>query len=327
MDVRIQVAAYALGRLLADGLHLYEASTAAQKTWFALRNSTQRNFASLSWMDKTTAAGAANYVEQLKSVVSIPAHLRSDEALDEFHDYLPEFSQPFLASYLDAAGRRQDKYKRLLRPNASVVVHREDIALPMVSVNAYYMPVNHLMVIPTAIIAPPFVTLSMPEAVNYGSIGKVLGHELTHSFDPRLGNTSRTGDAIKWWSRGSYENFTRLLSCVQDQLLDYTGDAVHAGSALSETFADTAGTEKAYLAYETLPPQRGLLGYTQEQFFFVASCFEFCSQKAYHYRSTGLYPAVVLRCNLPAANQPRFAAAFQCPEGAPLNPAKRCRFH
>ncbi|XP_070385502.1 endothelin-converting enzyme 1-like [Dermacentor albipictus] len=320
-----EVAAFAVGRLLADGLHLHEAIAAAEKTWLALRNSTQRHFANLAWMDRKVAAGAADHVEQLKSVVSVPQHLRSDEALDEFHDYLPEFSQPFLSSYLDAVGRRQDKYKRLLRPNASIVVHREDIPLPMVTVNAYYMPVNHLMIIPTAIIAPPFVTLSVPDAVNYGAIGKVLGHELTHSFDPRLSNTSSKGDAIEWL--GSYVNSTKLLSCVHDQLLDYTRSPTHARSAVSETFADTAGTEKAYLAFKTLPPQPGLLGYTQEQLFFVASSFEFCSRSAYDYRRTGLYPAVVLRCNLPAGNQPGFAAAFRCPKGAPLNPARRCSFH
>ncbi|KAH7981904.1 hypothetical protein HPB52_001752 [Rhipicephalus sanguineus] len=322
-----EMAPYALGRLLSDGLRLSEAIAAAGQTWSVLRDSTKRNFANLSWMDESTAAGAAEHVERLIAVVSMPAHLRSDAALDEFYDYLPKFSQPFLASYLDALGRRLDKYKRLLRPNASVIVHREDIALPMVIVNAYYMPVNHLMVIPTAIVAPPFVTLSMPEAVNYGAMGKVLGHELSHSFDPRLSNASRTGDAITWWSRGSYDNFTRLLSCVHDQLLEYTGSAVHARSALSETFADTAGTQKARLAYETLPPNRGSLGYTQEQLFFVASCFEFCSRNAYDYRQMGLYPAVALRCNLPAANEPRFAAAFRCSEGAALNPAKRCNFH
>ncbi|KAH6943888.1 hypothetical protein HPB50_000403 [Hyalomma asiaticum] len=322
-----EVAPYALGRLLADGLHLSEAVAAAARTWSVLRNTTKRNFANLTWMDETTAAGAADHVEKLISVVSVPAHLRTDKALDDFYDHLPQFSQPFLTSYFDAVGRRQDKYKRLLRPNASVVVHREDLELPMVIVNAYYMPVNHLMVIPTAIISPPFVTLSVPKALNYGAIGKVLGHELSHSFDPRLSNISRTGEAITWWSKGSYENFTRLLSCVHDQLLNYTGSAVHARSALSETFADTAGTEKARLAYETLPPQPGLLGYTQEQLFFVASCFEFCSRSAYEYRKMGLYPAVALRCNLPAANEPRFAAAFRCPKGAALNPAKRCTFH
>ncbi|KAL1467255.1 hypothetical protein MTO96_005809 [Rhipicephalus appendiculatus] len=277
------------------------------KTWSVLRDSTKRNFANLTWMDKSTAAGAAEHVERLIAVVSVPAHLRSEEALDEFYDYLPIFSQPFLASYFDAVGRRLDKYKLLLRPNASVVVHREDLALPMVR--------------------PPFVTLSMPEAVNYGAIGKVLGHELSHSFDPRLSNTSRTGDAVTWWSKGSYENFTKLLSCVHDQLLEYTGSAVHARSALSETFADTAGTQKARLAYGTLPPNPGLLGYTQEQLFFVASCFEFCSRNAYDYRRMSLYPAVALRCNLPAANEPRFATAFRCSAGAALNPAKRCNFH
>ncbi|KAK8766685.1 hypothetical protein V5799_006534 [Amblyomma americanum] len=323
-----EAAPYALSRLLADELRLSEAVTATEKIWMAVRTSTQRNFANLKWMDSATAAGAAEHVGSLLSVVSLPAHLRSDEALEAYHDYLPQFAQPFLASLLDAWRRRSEKYKRLLRPNESVVVRREDNALNMVEVNAYYVPVNHLMAITSAILAPPFLTMGVPEAANYGAIGKVLGHELTHSFDPKLSNTTRTGDEITWWSRHSYESFAKKFDCVLGQLEKLTNSKLHAAAAVSETFADTAGTEKAHLAYETLPQQPALLGYTQEQLFFIASCFEFCGPNAYAHRSPpGVYPALALRCNLPAANQERFGAAFRCPSGAPLNPAQRCTFH
>lgn len=323
-----EVAAYALSRLLADELRLSEAVSATEKIWMAVSTSTESNFANLSWMDSSTAAGAAAHVKSLISVVSLPEHLRNDEALEAFHDYLPEFSQPFLTSLLDARRRRSEKYKRLLKPNASYAVHREDITLDMINVNAYYVPVNHLMVVPSAIIAPPFLMKGVPEAVNYGAIGKVLGHEMTHSFDPLLSNKSRTGDEITWWSPAPYETFIQKYNCVIAQLETLTKSRIQAVATVAEAFADTAGTEKAHLAYRTLPLQPSLLGYTQEQLFFVASCFGFCGPSAYRYRSPpGLYPAVALRCNLPVANQQRFAAAFQCPSGASLNPRERCTFH
>ncbi|XP_049511254.1 neprilysin-1 [Dermacentor silvarum] len=323
-----QVAGYALSRFFVDSLEQSKAVLDTTDTWNTLQEATRRNFATLKWMDQSTAQGAMGHVSNLISIIPIPAHLNSSQALDAFYDYLvADQSQSFFQWFINTQKQRSDKYKRLLHENQSVTVYREDIQLSSISVNAMYLPLNHLMIILAPIMSTPFVPAGVPPAVTYGSMGKILGHELSHAFDPRFSTQSRTGDPVSWWSQPSYANFLERVQCLRDQLANFTGSTVHSENALSEAFADTAGTEKARLAYASLPKQQGILGYSHEQLFFIAGCFEFCSKDPYYWRPTSTYPSEVLRCNLPASNNKDFAAAFQCPTGASLNPPIRCPFH
>ncbi|XP_075529911.1 neprilysin-1-like [Dermacentor variabilis] len=185
----------------------------------------------------------------------------------------------------------------------------------------------HIMAILPAIMNSPSVPQTVPAAVHYGTMGKILGHELTHAFDPSITKLTSTGVAAMWWSKESFGNFTSRLECVRKQLQGFTDKEVHSKNALSETFADTGGTEKARLAFSTLPAQGGVLGYTQEQSFYIAGWFDFCAVGGYGWNKKSLYPAEALRCNLPARNEERYATAFTCPKGSPMNPEERCTFH
>ncbi|XP_065295083.1 endothelin-converting enzyme homolog [Dermacentor albipictus] len=328
LDAMNKVAGYALARFFVDRAVQSRAVLDVTDAWNAVRNATRRNFPTLSWMDQSTAAGAINHVDNLVSIIALPAHLNSSQALDAFYDYLEaDQSQLFFHWFIKSQKRRSDKLKRLIREDPNVQVHREDMPLSSYAVNAFYLPLYHIMSILPAIMAPPFVAPGLAPAVNYGAIGKILGHELSHAFDPRFSNQTRTGHFGTWWSQTSYDNFKQRLQCVRNQLANYTGSESHGSNALSETFADTAGTEKARLAYDSLPTQPGMLGYSQEQLFFVAGCFEFCAKDPYSWEASEKYPAHALRCNLPVSNEKKFAAAFKCPTGAVLNPPKRCTFH
>ncbi|KAH7939959.1 endothelin-converting enzyme 2 [Rhipicephalus sanguineus] len=323
-----EVAGYALARFFIDSMGQSEAVRNTTDTWNALRDATERNFATLSWMDESTATGAMGHVGDLVPVIPLPAHLNSSEALDAFYDYLVEDqSLPFFQWFVRSKKQRSDKYKRLIREDPNVTVYREDIRLSSTNVNAFYLPLFHIMAILPAIMIPPFVPNGVTQAVTYGAIGKILGHELSHAFDPLFSSLTRTGDNATWWSQQSFESFLEKQGCVVSQLANYTDSEIHAFNALSEAFADTAGTEKARLAYASLPTQRGVLGYSPEQLFFIAGCFEFCAQNAYSWETEDIYPAYALRCNMPVSNQKHFAEAFNCPADAALNPSTRCTFH
>ncbi|XP_075529890.1 neprilysin-1-like [Dermacentor variabilis] len=323
-----EVAGYALARFFVDSAAQSRAVLDVTDTWYAVRDATRRNFPMLSWMDQSTATGAINHVDNLVSIIALPAHLNSSQALDAFYDYLEaDQSQPFFQWLIKSWKRRSDKHKRLLREGPNVQVHREDKPLSSVDVNAFYLRLYHIMAILPAIMAPPFIAPGVALTVTYGSIGKILGHELSHAFDPSFSTQTRTGHFGTWWSQTSYDNFKQRLQCVRNQLVNYTDSESHGFNALSETFADTAGTEKARLAHDSLPTQPGMLGYSQEQLFFVAGCFEFCAKYPYSWEALGKYPAFALRCNLPVSNEKEFAAAFKCATGAALNPPKRCTFH
>ncbi|XP_075529930.1 neprilysin-like [Dermacentor variabilis] len=206
------------------------------------------------------------------NIIPIPAHLNSSQALDAFYDYLVAGqSQPFFQWFINSSKQRPDKYKRLVYEKPTVTAYREDSLLSSIAVNAMYMPLNHLVIIlpPPPLMAPPFVPAGVTAAATYGSNGKVLGHELSHAFDPRFSTQSRTGDAATWWSQPPFANFIDRVQCVRVQLANCTKNEFHAKNALSETFADTAGTENASLAYASLPKGQGALGYSQEQLFFL----------------------------------------------------------
>ncbi|XP_075532330.1 endothelin-converting enzyme homolog [Dermacentor variabilis] len=324
-----QVAQFAFVRWFVDSLELQPNVNATKSTWNAVRLATRENFAKLSWMDQSTAKGAVEHVDSMLSVVALPEHLQTNEALEAFYEYLePDESQPFISWLITTKRRRLEQQKRLLKVDPTVTIHRDDFEYQAFDLNAIYHLIFHIMVIQTAIIAPPVVSEAVPVAVNYGAIGKVLGHELTHAFDPTIGRLTETlGDATKWWSVESLINFLFRLHCLTRQLKNYTADEVYSKNSLSEAFADTAGIEKARLAFASLPAKKGLLGYTQEQSFFIAGCFEFCGESAYAWDEDKKYPPLVLRCNLPAANEKRFAAAFNCPSETALNPKQRCAFH
>ncbi|XP_037502837.1 neprilysin-1, partial [Rhipicephalus sanguineus] len=277
-----QVSTYALVRLIVDSLDLQPQVNATLRTWMAVKEATRANFPKLRWMDQSTAAGAIHHVDSLITVLTMPEHLKSDEALEKFYVFLDQnVTQPFVVWLYNTYQRRLQEQKRLMKEDPAVPVDREDIVFSPSDVNAFYAPLFHLMVILPGIMNAPFVPSTEPPAVVTGGVGKLLGHELSHAFDPRFSTLTRTGDKIT--------------------------------NVLTETFADTAGTEKARLAFGSMELTDGILGYTPEQSFYVASCFLFCSEGAYTWKKTGLYPPMMLRCNLPVHNQERFAEAFSCP--------------
>ncbi|KAL3192341.1 hypothetical protein MRX96_059152 [Rhipicephalus microplus] len=328
LEIMSQVSTYAFVRLMLDSLELQPQVNDTMRTWTAVKQATRANFHKLSWMDRSTAEGAVKHVDSLITVLAMPEHLKTDEALEKYYFFLEQnVTQPFIAWHYSTFQRRLQEEKRLMKEDPAVPVHREDIPYGASSVNAFYAPLFHLMAILPGIMNAPFVPSTTPHSVVTGAIGKVLGHELTHAFDPLFSTLTRTGDAATWWSTESFGKFRERLDCVKNLLGNYTSDAVFSKNALSETFADTAGTEKARLAYNSMQATRGILSYTPEQSFYVASCFVFCSEGAYSWRKSGIYPPMMLRCNLPLHNQERFAEAFSCPVGAALNPRNRCTFH
>ncbi|KAH7934195.1 hypothetical protein HPB49_022795 [Dermacentor silvarum] len=322
-----EVAPFALGRFAIDSLELHRNINHTNNTWNAVKKATRENFAKLSWMDESTAKGAIEHVDSLITVLPLPQHLYTNEALQAHYAFLdPNVSQPFIHWLFKTKQRRLQEQKRLFK-ESTVTIYRDDFDYSAFTVNAFYVPLMHIMAILPAIMAAPFMPQEVPATIHYGAMGKVLGHELTHAFDPLFSNLTRTGEVGTWWSKQSFDNFRGRLECLRRQLQSYTENEVHSKNALSETFADTAGTAKARLAFTSLPAEKGVLGYTQEQSFFIAGCFAFCSEGGYDWKEHDKYPAMVLRCNIPALNEKKFATAFNCPKESAMNPEKRCTFH
>ncbi|XP_042148798.1 endothelin-converting enzyme 1-like [Ixodes scapularis] len=318
---------FSIGRLLFDAISPIGVEKLTNKILTDVKEATKQSFEQLTWMDNKTIAGAKNRVDSIISVVSLPEHLTQRKDIEQALEYVPSFKEPFIRSFMETLKIMSEKQKRLLVHDPAVTVRRDDLLIEVTSINAYYAPVWNMIIVPGSILLAPFVHPSLPTAVNYGAIGKVLGHELTHSFDLLYGDISTSGDKVDWYSKASRAEFERKLQCVMKQVQNASDIRGIGRSSIDESFADTAGVEKAYSAFSKIAKGHGLLGYNPDKLFFASGCFAFCATNREAVDQKKKYPPVFLRCDVPASNEKHFAETFKCPMGARLNPTKRCDFH
>ena len=144
------------------------------------------------------------------------------------------------------------------------------------TVNAYYNPTNNEIVFPAGILQPPFFNATADDAVNYGAIGAVIGHEMTHGFDDQGRQFDDKGNLADWWTPHDAAAFGKRAQCIVDE---YNGleslPGVHMNGKLvqGEAIADLGGTTIAFKAFQRTPQYKAhklIDGYTPEQRFFLA---------------------------------------------------------
>jgi predicted metalloendopeptidase len=154
-------------------------------------------------------------------------------------------------------------------------VDRQEWAMTPQTVNAYYNPGLNEIVFPAAILQPPFFDPEADDAVNYGGIGAVIGHEISHGFDDQGSKYDGDGNLENWWTDRDRQAFTRLTQRLISQYADYQplpGKAVNGQLTLGENIADLSGLAIAYKAYRLAQadkPSPVLDGWTGDQRFFL----------------------------------------------------------
>jgi putative endopeptidase len=145
------------------------------------------------------------------------------------------------------------------------------------TVNAYYSQTRNEMAFPAGILQPPFFFLDADDAVNYGAIGVVIGHEMTHGFDDKGRNYDKNGNLTDWWTSQDAENFKSRANILVEQFNSYTiADSVNANGELTlgENIADLGGLNIAFTALQKAwkenPPEEKTDGFSPEQRFFLA---------------------------------------------------------
>ncbi|CAN7944318.1 unnamed protein product [Ixodes hexagonus] len=300
-----------------------------------VRNATRDGFENLAWIDKATRAKALDRIDHLARLVGRPDNLSSTEQLEHHYSFLPTLKGSY-AEMLAAIRDSDMKHLRGLLKSSKPFFPAINVELPTVMVNAFYVPVYHVMVIPPAILFVPFYARSVPASFNYGSLGHVVGHEITHAFDPELSLYNASGLREDWWTPQARKNFDVRVQCLKNlyNRVPWTGGVLYGDTALSENFADCGGLEKVYRAFNDLGPQGnqkiGDEEYSARQAFFISSCYKWCSREMRGPVSDGdgdaikFYSPMHMRCNVPLMNTPEFAAEFKCAKGATMNPDERC---
>jgi putative endopeptidase len=203
--------------------------------------------------------------------------------------------------------------------------------------DAYYNPFQNEIVFPAGILQPPAFNMDATDAVNYGAIGVVIGHEVSHGFDDQGAQYDAQGRLDNWWTPADLKRFQARGQCVVNQFDHYfiEPNIHHNGKlVLGESIGDLAGAKIAYRAYQLSrqgkPPEPTLDGYTPEQQFFIAwgqfRGDEIRPEMQRLMVQGDPHPIAKYRVIGPISNLPAFQKAFQCKANAPMvRPAKeRC---
>jgi putative endopeptidase len=202
--------------------------------------------------------------------------------------------------------------------------------------NAYYNPSQNEIVFPAGILQPPAFDVNATDAVNYGAIGVVIGHEISHGFDDQGAQFDAQGRLSNWWTSKDGEQFAAKGQCVVDQFEGYFIEpGVHHNGklVLGESIGDLAGAKLAYRGYlksrEGKGPEPTIDGFTPEQQFFIAWGQWRGDETRMETQRTMIqgdpHPIAKYRVNGPLSNLPAFREAFQCKADAPMVRAEKDR--
>ena len=213
-------------------------------------------------------------------------------------------------------------YKRNLE-KVSQPVDRSEWGMTPPTVNAYNNSQFNEIVFPAGILQPPFYDATAIDALNYGGIGAVIGHEITHGFDDEGSKYDAQGNLKSWWTEADRKTFDERTSCVVNQFSKYKvgGDIFMNGKlTLGESTADLGGLTMAYAAFEKSlegkPRPANIDGLTPEQLFFLGwaqAWAEISTPQVEAWQAQNdPHPIARFRVNGPLSNMPEFAQAFGC---------------
>lgn len=203
------------------------------------------------------------------------------------------------------------------------------------TVNAYYSPSQNNINFPAGILQPPFFDRSMDDAVNFGAIGAIIGHELTHGFDDQGRKFDARGNLNDWWTAEDAREFEKRAECFVRQYAGYEGAPgvkLNGKLTLGENAADGGGVRVAYMALlSTLSgkPAEKIDGFTPGQRFFLGWAQVWCQNRTEEFArrqaATDPHSPGKWRVNGVVSNMPEFQKAFGCTEGQPMVREEACR--
>ena len=257
----------ALGQLYVDAYFSPEAKAASAMLVDDVVAAFRARLAGNAWLTETTKAAALAKLDTLRIKVGYPERWRSYDAVTVSDSYFGTALSAFNATYRYGLAQ-------IGRP-----VDREAWPFPPQTVNAMYNPLGNEIVIPAAILQPPFFDAAADGASNYGAIGFVIGHEITHAFDAQGAQFDAAGELVNWWSVEDYARFQALGDEVTAQYAAIEvlpGQFIDGQLTVAENVADLGGIQTAHDALQIAlardgRPTADAGELTPEQRFFVAA--------------------------------------------------------
>ena len=314
----------ALGQAYVAQAFPPEAKARTLKMVHELEAALKQDITELSWMTPDTKKQALEKLARIDNKIGYPNDWRDYSSLNVVRG--------------DALGNsvraNQFEFNRQLK-KIGQPVDRNEWEMSPPTVNAYYNPLENNVNFPAGILQPPFYDQNADDAVNFGAIGVVIGHELTHGFDDEGSQFDADGNLRDWWTPKDKEQFNALEKCFIDEYDSFVVvDDVHIKGKLTlgENTADNGGMRISHMALLDVlgtTPTKEIDGYTPEQRFYIGYgqiwCVNETPQQARLQALSNEHSDDKFRVNGVVSNMPDFAKAFGCKADSPMVRKPGCR--
>ena len=315
---------FALGKAYVRDYFPPEAKARADAMVKDLIAALRADLATLPWMGETTRKAALAKLDHFDPKIGYPSKWRDYSALKIDRG-------PYV---LNLQRADEFEFRRDLAKIGKPVDKTEwDMSPP--TVNAYYNPQKNEIVFPAGILQPPFFDGKADDAVNYGAMGSVIGHEMTHGFDDQGRKFDAAGNMVEWWTPEDLKNYQARSKCIEDQYDSYVSDGQHVNGklVLGEATADLGGLAIAYRAYQMSrqgkPAVAPIDGLTDDQRLFLAWARVWAAnvrpELSKLLMNTNPHPLPQFRAIGPPSTLPEFAKAFSCKPGDPMVRKDQCQ--
>jgi len=290
----------------------------------ALEKALAEDIKSVPWMVADTKAQALVKLQAITNRIGYPDKWRDYSALQIVRgDALGNLQR----------ANRHDAERRLNKIGKAL--DKRDWPYPPMTVNATYDDNENNITFPAGILQPPFYDNRADDAMNFGGIGAVIGHELTHGFDDQGSQFDAEGNLRDWWTANDKKQFEERTGCVKDQYANFVAVddlKLNGKLTLGENTADNGGMRIAYMAMLSTfagkepPPVDGL---TAEQRFFLGWANVWCANRTDAFQrmlvTIDPHSPSKYRVNGTVSNMPEFREAYRCPATAPMVNQNACR--
>ncbi|KFZ66211.1 Neprilysin [Antrostomus carolinensis] len=327
----------AVGRLYVEEAFAGDSKHVVEEMIADIRDVFIKTLDELTWMDAETKKKAEQKAAAIRERIGYPDEIVTDDnKLNSEYQELNYNEEEYFENIIQNLVFTQKKRLKKLREK----VDKEEWISGAAVVNAFYSASRNQIVFPAGILQPPFFSASQPKSLNYGGIGMVIGHEITHGFDDNGRNFNANGDLVDWWTEESGRNFKELSQCMVYQYGNFSwdlagGQHLSGINTLGENIADNGGIRQAYKAYENFVKKHGKekllpgLEMNHKQLFFLNFAQVWCGTYRPEYAvnsiKTDVHSPGKFRVIGSLQNSPEFSEAFSCTQTNYMDPAKKCR--
>ncbi|XP_027194172.2 neprilysin-1-like [Dermatophagoides pteronyssinus] len=309
-----------------------------------LRDSFRQLLKQSEWMDTSTINEAVKKLDSMAMNIAYPDWYNNDTFLME--KYLSMYedinSTNYIQSVINVLRTRQNQSNELMNNEMIAKANSTDHStiwpmLQITDVNAFYYFTTNGVYLPAGIIQDDIYMADLPSAITFGSIGMILGHEMTHAFDNSGQLYDEHGELRNWWTNQTRKLFAEKADCFVDQYSNFSINSakVNGLQTLAENIADNGGLREAYRAFKTnehngnnkrLPG--AMSKYTPDQLFFISFAHMWCTNMdqnaAINIIENSVHSPPSVRVLGSLANFEQFSHTFNCPINKPMNPEKKC---